>query len=232
MDQLVASEVEGLVYNGKVLGIICDGNRRWAYREGVSVKEGYEAGLEVVKNVILPAIKDNEDFNTVVLDLFSTDNWRRPQKQVEDLMNLIQVGVDELLEQAMKEDIRIVHVGGKGPLKSNVKNSLVKAEEKTKNAKGATVVLCINYGGQEDILQAGAAAAEAGNSRGLEQYLEVPPMDLIMRTGGEQRLSNFGTWQSAYAELCFESKYFPDLVRQDMDRILGNFSNRDRRFGV
>ncbi|NCP67100.1 di-trans,poly-cis-decaprenylcistransferase [bacterium] len=207
-------------------GLIADGNRRWAKAEGLPVAQGHKTGFAVVKDVVLPTLYDHSDWSTLVVYGFSTENWKRSPKEVADLMKLYLQMAEEWPADIRAKDIKFIHAGRKDRLPAKLLKKLSDLQEETKSNKKFTLVLCLDYGSQDEI----SRAVEQGGSA-FEKHLEVPPLDLILRTGGEQRLSNFCLWQAAYAELNFHDKKLPALTHSDMETILSEFTQRQRRKG-
>ncbi len=207
-------------------GLIADGNRRWAKSEHLPVAEGHKTGFAVVKDVVLPALYDNPDWETLVVYGFSTENWKRSPKEVADLMKLYLQMAEEWPTEIRKKEIKFVHAGRKDRLPSPLLKKLAALQEETKNNYKFTLVLCLDYGSQDEI----ARAVEAGG-KDFVKHLEVPPLDLILRTGGEHRLSNFCLYQAAYAEFNFHPKKLPALGVEDMHKVLAEFAERQRRKG-
>lgn len=207
-------------------GLIADGNRRWAKAHNLAVSKGHQAGFKVVKDVILPALYDHPDWSTLAVYAFSTENWKRSPKEVADLMKLYLHMVEVWPIEIRKRKIKFVHAGRKDRLPKPLLTKLKALEIETQANTAFTLVLCLDYGSHDEIER----AVEAGGIN-FAAYLEVPPLDLIVRTGGENRLSNFCLHQAAYAEFNFYSQKLPEISREDMETILQNFAERDRRAG-
>ena len=207
-------------------GLIADGNRRWARENDLAVSAGHAQGFGVVKEVVLPALFDHPDWDTLAVYGFSTENWKRSPKEVADLMALYLKMATEWPKEIKAKNMRFVHAGRKDRLPGPLLKRLAALQEETKNNTDFTVVLCLDYGSQDEIYR----AVEAGGAD-FVKHLEVPPLDLILRTGGENRLSNFCLHQAAYAELNFHAKKLPELESSDMAAILENFAERQRRKG-
>ena len=218
------------------LGIIMDGNGRWAQARGLGRSEGHKEGLKAAKRVTQAA----SDLGIQVLSLyvFSTENWKRTEQEVSFLMFLLKNHLLKEWDFYRENRIRVVHSGDLGGLPSEVQNDLRQVQSDTAGFTGLTVNLAVNYGGQDEILRA-VRRWEADPNRGpldtgvLERYLDqpLPPVDLLVRTAGEQRLSNFLLWQSAYAEFHFSPKFWPDWTGDDLALALKDFQGRQRRFG-
>lgn len=205
-------------------GIIADGNRRWAKKYGFTSEEGHKKGFAAVKDEIFPTLYNNPDFNAMTVYAFSTENWKRSVSEVKYLMKLYETMIDEWLPELLKKNVKLVHCGRKTRIPASLKKKIEQAEEQTKKGKGFTIHLCLDYGGRDEIIR----AAKKGN---IEKNLEVSELDIVLRTGGEQRLSNFCIWQAAYAEFFFIKKFLPQIKKTDVRKIIETFTNRDRRKG-
>ncbi len=206
-------------------GIIADGNRRWARREGIQSKKGHEKGFLAIKNEILPVLYENKEINAMTVYAFSTENWKRSVLEVKYLMELCNKMLEIWLPELLEKEIKIIHCGRKDRIPGFLKNKINEAEEKSKDNTKFTIYLCLDYGGRDEILR----AAEKEGS--LENNLEVADLDIILRTGGDHRLSNFCIWQAAYAEFFFLDKFLPEIKKNDIEELLEDFKNRDRRKG-
>lgn len=226
----------------KHVGIIMDGNRRWAKRKGVPVAEGHWNGAET----ILKAALNAKEFGIKVLSLysFSTENWLRSEEEVRDLLHLIATYVEEKTEFFIKHSIRVDSVGDLSPFPLFLREKMAKCKEDTAQGSALTLVFALNYGGRDEIRRAMTKMAENVElglieskdiSEGMiESYLDTASIgnpELIIRTSGEQRLSNFFPWQSAYSELYFTQTLWPDFGSQEMLDALIEYQRRQRRFG-
>jgi undecaprenyl diphosphate synthase len=218
------------------LGIILDGNRRWARAQGLPVVEGHRKGLEVFKDVSLAAF--DRGVEVVSAYIFSTENHNRPQDEVSYLMKLVVKAVEKHLDTFHDAGIKLVHLGSRERLSSTVLDAIDRSVEKTKKNTKGTLALCFNYGGQQEIIDAVNAAVQGGqkklDAKTIEQHLyanKVPPVDLILRTSGEQRTSGFMLWRAAYAEMLFVQKMWPDFTVEDLDVAIECYENRERRYG-
>lgn len=220
------------------VGIIMDGNGRWAAARGLPRLAGHRAGTENVRRVIRAAANAKVPFLT--LYAFSTENWSRPEDEVKGLLRLLSEFLDREISNLHQEGARLLHIGhltGLGPmLEKKVRDAI----ELTKDNKVITVILAFNYGGRDEIitavkkLLADNVSPEQVDEVLLSEYMftaGIPDPDLIIRTSGQLRTSNFLIWQSAYAEWSFPQKYWPDFNEQDLNEILADFASRDRRFG-
>ncbi len=217
------------------VGIIMDGNGRWAKKRGLPRSAGHSAGAKVFRRSV-------EDFRALGVKYltyyaFSTENWKRPADEVDALMRLLQSYLDDIRKMAQK-NTRIFFAGDKSAFSDNIIDRLEEIERVSENNDGLYLCIGLNYGGRAEILRA-AKRLSAGDIQNateddFERLLYTSPMpsaDLIIRTGGEQRLSNFLIWQSAYAELYFTDVLWPDFEKKDIIAALDWFAGRQRRFG-
>ena len=225
------------------IGIIMDGNRRWAKAKGKPVAFGHKEGAKVLEKIVRYANKIGIKYITVYA--FSTENWKRTSEEVSALMTLFQSYLDDYSKRADSENIKVKIVGSREGLSTKMKDSIEKCMERTKNNTGIVFNIALNYGGREDILQAvkqlaqdvnnGKIKSEDITQKDIEKYLYMagePDPDLIIRTSGEIRLSNFLTWQSVYSELLFIEKNWPDFTEQDLDEAIKIYQKRTRKFGA
>ena len=219
------------------VGIILDGNRRWAKSRGLPALEGHVRGYHNLR-LISRHLFGNRNVKWVSAYVFSTENWRRSKREVSYLMRLVGQALHEYLDEFHGDNIRIVVLGRRDGLPGPVLAAIEKAENTTADNRSGTLALCFNYGGQREISD--AATAWASNkpaeltAETFYQYLyhpEVPPLDLIIRTSGEQRLSGFMLFRAAYAELYFTDVLWPDFAPATLDTALAEFARRTRRFG-
>lgn len=218
------------------LGFIADGNRRWARARGLPTLEGHRRGFDRVDDIVDTLI--DTEVKYVSFFVFSTENWDRSPEEVDYLMSLISKKIDSLTKKAKKNNLRIVLMGRPEPVEPKLWQRLLDSEAKTKDNTGLTVIFCFNYGGQWEIADA-ANKAIADGARDLTpetfaRYLyhpEVPPLDMVVRTSGEQRISGFQLWRSAYAEFLFIDKNYPDITGDDALAAIEEFHQRHRRFG-
>ncbi len=220
------------------IGFIIDGNRRWAREHGKLVAEGHRQGYLTLKNVCKSAIKHGVRY--VSAYVFSTENWQRDRREVQDLMKIFLWVCKHEVKELNREGIRLRVVGSKLKIGHALARAIHNAEEKTKDNTRGTLLLCLDYGGQQEIVEAtkrivnDGIAADDITPELISQYLyapDVPPPDLIIRASGEQRLSNFMMWESIYSELSFCKAYWPDFSESDLVDALDNYSSRKRRFG-
>lgn len=211
-----------------------DGNRRWAKARNLPTLEGHRAGYDLVKKIGPWCAARGVKF--VTLFAFSTENWKRTQDEVGYLMDLLMSAVTRDLELFMKDNFRLKVIGRRSDLSEKIRQAIAAAEEKTKNNTAGTMQLAISYGGRDEIVRAAQEASRSGNitEASISENLDTaaaPDPDLIIRTSGEQRLSGFLLWQSAYSELLFLEKHWPDFSEPDLDAALAWYADRDRRYG-
>jgi undecaprenyl diphosphate synthase len=219
------------------VGIIMDGNGRWARQQGKARSEGHLEGGKAAKRVVAAAAELGLPF--LSLFVFSTENWARTAEEVSYLMFLVRSNLRKELDFYSRNGIRIVHSGDLAGLPPEISGEIEDVSRETAGFGGLTLNLAINYGGRDEILRAVHRAQAAGTAAGLTQesfraHLDqpaIPDPDLVIRTGGERRLSNFLLWESAYAELYFSAKLWPDWDRQDLVDALVDYCGRSRRFG-
>jgi len=218
------------------LGIILDGNRRWATQQGLKTHEGHQKGAEVFREVVYVAFDRGVEY--VSAFVFSTENWQRTQEEVSYLMGLVTKVVDKYLDEFHQKGLKIVILGSPDGIDRKVSDALKKTVEKTADNTKGTVALCFNYGGRQEIVDAIKSLPEEEIASltpdKFEQYLyakEVPAVDLLIRTSGEQRTSGFMLWRAAYAELLFIDKFWPDFTAKDLDGVFEDYKKRNRRFG-
>lgn len=220
------------------VGLIIDGNRRWAKKHGLPPWEGHLAGVTALEDVLRQLV--DEGVKYISFYTWSTENWKRAEDEVTAFMGLIRRLFKNELKRLLQEDCKFVALGERSGMPADILQMIEEAEEESKDNSRATLVMCFNYGGQQEIASAARRIVEAGipsetiTNDVFAQYIdhpEVPPCDLIVRTSGEQRLSNFMLWRSAYSELMFVDKYWPDIRPKDITAILEEYNRRDRRHG-
>lgn len=216
------------------LGIIADGNRRWAKERGLPTIEGHKKGLDVIETLIGAASKSGIKFITFYV--FSTENWGRSADEVGYIMKLAESRILKYAEKLAKNNARMIILGSKNKISPTLASSIEKAEKITADCTGITVCFCFNYGGEQEIADAATIAAGEGDitPETIRKHLyhpEIPNIDMVVRTSGEERISGFMLWRVAYAELMFIEKYFPDMGPDDIEKILKNYEKRNRRFG-
>lgn len=220
------------------IGFIVDGNRRWAKEHGLPKYEGHLAGYNAIQDIAKATFDAGVKYMSAYV--FSTENWKRSEDEVGKLMGLVLRLVKSDLHLFQENDIRLRIIGSRDNVSDKILAAIDEAEHATKGNVAGTLVLCFNYGGQLELsdavkrIVASGVSAEEVTPELIEQNLyapDVPPCDLIVRTSGEQRLSNFMLWRSAYSELMFLDKNWPDMTKQDVTDILETYKTRERRIG-
>jgi undecaprenyl diphosphate synthase len=215
-----------------------DGNGRWAERRGLARSEGHRAGVEAVRSVTRAARE--RGIRWLTLYAFSSENWQRPKDEVDVLMSLPEAYFSTELVEAQRHEVRIRTVGRRDRLPPRARASVEEAVEATRGNSGMQLVLALSYGGRQEIVDAARRLLQAGadpdalDEKALAAQLddpELPDVDLLIRTGGEQRISNFLLWQAAYAEIVFTDKLWPEFGPAELDEALADFHRRERRFG-
>lgn len=223
------------------LAIIMDGNGRWAKEKGLNRSKGHLEGSKTLKEVALDAF--DMGVNVLSVFAFSTENFKRSVEEVNYLMDLFIIMFKKEYKFFMEKDVQVVFSGVKKGLPKKVIKAIDELEEKTKNNSHGTLNVCLNYGAQMEIkdmvkslsldVKNGALDIEDITEELIEKslYKELPPIDLLIRTSGEQRLSNFMLWQAAYAEFYFPKVNFPDFKKEELELAIKEYTSRDRRFG-
>lgn len=224
------------------IAIIMDGNGRWAKARGLPRSAGHRAGVEALRRTVRAVGERGIKWLTVYA--FSSENWSRPKAEVNELMGLLKLFIRRDLAELHRSGVRVRVVGDRQGLQPDIADLLREAESLTALNRDMTLVIAFNYGGRDEIVRACRRIAEAVTAgvlepegiteEGMAGFLDtagIPDPDLVIRTSGEQRLSNFLLWQSAYAELVFVPCYWPDFGAADLDRALEAFHARERRFG-
>ena len=228
--------------NPKHIAFIMDGNGRWAKDRGLGRTAGHRQGIQRVKEIIRGA--GGLGLEVVTFFAFSTENWLRPKKEVDALMRYLDNFLEGQIKELERNNMRFRVIGRKDPVPKYLQAKIEKAQDRTKKNTGLTVVLALNYGSRQEIVDAAKKFAasvlkDAGLLEGLDcdgfsRYLYtagLPDPDLLIRTSGEMRISNFLLWQLSYAELYFSSKYWPDFKMADLKEAILDFKKRERRFG-
>lgn len=219
----------------KHVAIIPDGNRRWAKQHNKPTIQGHTKGYERVRECITYARLTG--IEVVTIWAFSTENWKRAHDEVGELMTLITKGISKIHRDAKKEKAKVVHIGRRDRLDKKLLKLMETVEEETKNYKGFTLCLAIDYGGEDEVERAESRKSKVkSETQELKQYLDtslhtLPNPDLVIRTGGENRTSGFMPIQSTYAEWIFEEKLFPDFDTVTFQKNLDIYKKRDRRYG-
>ena len=221
----------------KHVAIIIDGNGRWAKEKGKSRLEGHDAGNENIKKISKYALEKGVKYLSIYA--FSTENFKRNKDEVNHLMDLFILTFYKEKDFFIKNNIKVVFSGRDEPLPKRVIKARDKLTELTKDNTGGTLNMCLNYGGRAEIVDATKKIIESGlkpeevTEEVFSKYLyqDLPDIDLMIRTSGELRLSNFLLWQNSYAEFYFPEAYFPDFSTEDFDKAIIEYNKRDRRFG-
>ena len=223
------------------VAIIMDGNGRWAQKRGLKRTKGHQKGAEALKKISEYAY--DKKIKVLSVFAFSTENWKRDKEEVDFLMNLFLKAFKENFEAVKKKGVKVIFSGVKDKLSEQVINSMEKMMQETKNNTNGIFNICLNYGGQDEIINAtkkiskdvkeGIIDCNDINPDLFNKYLfnDLPPIDLLIRTSGEYRISNFMLWQMAYAEFYFTDTLWPDFDEKQMDKAIESYNNRDRRFG-
>jgi undecaprenyl diphosphate synthase len=220
------------------VGYIVDGNRRWAKKHGLPAYEGHLAGYNALKDVAVATLESGVRYMSAYV--FSTENWQRSADEVKRLLSLVLRLLTSDIPMFNEYNIRLKVLGSREGVNAKIIKAIEKAEQATAGNTGGEFALCFNYGGQleiveavKKIVQSGADASEVDAELIANNLYapEVPPIDLIVRTSGEQRLSNFMLWRSAYSELLFLKKSWPDMTKEDVTAIMNEYTRRQRRFG-
>lgn len=223
------------------VGIILDGNRRWAKERGLKSKDGHKAGFETLKRISKYIFKKGVKVLSVFA--FSTENFKRSEEEVNYLMNLFLKGFKSSIKEFNENNIKVVFSGRKEPLSDKVYKSMKELESKTSKNNGGILNICLNYGGQAEIVDAtkkivnevlnGNIKIDDINEELFRDnlYNSLPYMDLLIRTSGEIRVSNFMLYSLAYAEMYFPDTYFPDFKEKEFDKAIEVYNKRDRRMG-
>ena len=239
-DDLTAVDSE--LNNPRHIAIIMDGNGRWAQKRFMPRAVGHQAGVKAVRKIVEYCATHNVEVLT--LFAFSSENWRRPEAEVSLLMALFMATLQREINKLDRNDIRLRFIGDRSAFSDKLQKKMAEGEAQTQNNKALTVVIAANYGGHWDMCQAflqvqkkmaaGELKTEDINDQLINQYLStagLPDPDLFIRTGGEQRVSNFMLWQLAYAELYFTATLWPDFDQNSLEDAIKSFRSRQRRFG-
>ena len=219
------------------IGIVMDGNGRWAKARSLPRIMGHHEGVKAVERIVRAA----NDLSVPYLSIyaFSTENWKRPKGEVLGLMGLFRYYMKSKLDSLCKENTRIRFAGSLDALPEDIRIILREAEAKTECNTGTQLIVCLNYGGRQEILDAvnkiiASGTEEEITEESIKKYLylpDVPYPDLLIRTSGELRMSNFWLWQGAYSEYYFTDKYWPEFNKQDLEEAISDYCGRDRRYG-
>lgn len=224
------------------IGIIMDGNGRWAQKRGLPRSAGHKQGARTFREIVRYCRSIGIRYLTVYA--FSTENWKRPQSEINAIMNLLRDYLDELERHSDEEQGVLRFIGDMAPLAEDFRQRITDVQERTAGREGITVNIALNYGGRHEIVHAvqqavslarqGTLTPEAVDEALVDSLMYTagqPPVDLIIRPSGEQRISNFLLWQGAYAEFVFMDVLWPDFTPGDLDRAIAEFQRRSRRFG-
>ncbi len=220
----------------KNLAIIMDGNGRWANQRGLNRTKGHEKGAEIIRDVTVYCAK-HPSIETVTFYAFSTENWKRPKLEVEFLMKLLDRYLQKELETYQKNNVRFMAIGNIEAFSQKLQQRIRMTEEATKNNTDLIHILALNYGGRAEITAAVNRLIAEGKTEVIEAdisaALQTPysDIDLLIRTSGEERVSNYLLWQISYAEFYFTETLWPDFTTQELDEIITDFEQRTRRFG-
>ena len=216
------------------VAIIMDGNGRWAKKRMLPRAMGHKRGVETVRNIVRAA--GELGLETLSLYVFSSENWKRPEEEINDLMELMRDFIKSDLDTFAKNDVRLKIIGNYKALSPDIVEMLEESIARTSKNSRTTLAVALNYGSQDEMVRAARAAAAQGeiSASSIEANLDtagLPPLDLLIRTSGEQRLSNFMLWQAAYAEFWFTETLWPDFSKDELAAALNEFARRERRYG-
>jgi len=222
----------------KHVGFIVDGNRRWAKTHGLPGYEGHLAGYNALKEVAIETLANGVEYMSAYI--FSTENWKRSADEVKRLMGLTLKILTSDIPLFNEHNVRLRVIGSREGVDKKIIKAIDNAEAETAHNTGGVFAVCFNYGGQLEITDAVKKIVQSGiavddiTEATIAQHLyapEVPPLDVVVRTSGEQRLSNFMLWRSAYSEFIFMKKFWPDMTKDDVAFIMEEYTRRQRRFG-
>ena len=220
------------------IAFIMDGNSRWAKARNVSTAQGHQAGADNIRAVLNMLQKQGVAYMTIFA--FSTENWSRPKKEVDNLMKIVSRTIDKEIDTFHQSNVRFQHIGDTTPLPKTLQTKINHAITKTQNNTGITLNIAFNYGGRQDIVNAAKTIAKQNipsdqiTEQSFTQFLytkDIPDPDIIVRTGGHNRISNFLLWQCAYSELFFTNTLWPDLQEQEIKTIIQTYAQTKRNFG-
>jgi undecaprenyl diphosphate synthase len=224
----------GKAYSARHVAIIMDGNGRWAKKKHLPRALGHKKGVEAVREIVRAA--GEMGLEALSLYAFSSENWKRPEDEINDLMGLMRAFIKSDIEEFVANDVRLKILGNYKALAPDIVALIDDAMARTEHNRRTTVAVALNYGSQDEIVRAANAAAAEGeiSEQAITRHLDtadLPPLDLVIRTSGEQRLSNFLLWQSAYAEFWFTETLWPDFTPAEFATALSDFTTRERRYG-
>lgn len=236
------AEAEKVDFNNlpRHIAIILDGNGRWAQKRGLPRTAGHAAGAEMFRKIATYCKEIGLEYLTVYA--FSTENWKRPQQEVDTIMSLLEKYLYEAIDQMEKDRVKMAFFGDTTVLSPKLQELIARTRDISKHYEGCQVNICLNYGGRDEILRGIRKYAEEYKNGTAEELTEesfnrylfsagIPDPDLLIRPGGELRLSNFLMWQSAYSELYFTDTLWPDFTPEDINRAIAVYQHRDRRYG-
>jgi undecaprenyl diphosphate synthase len=221
------------------IGIIMDGNGRWAEMRNLPRIEGHRRGADRALEIIRAASK--MDIKVLTLYTFSLENWQRPVSEISLLMRILESYLRRNLDELMRENIRLIAIGEVWRLPENIQHLIKETQDRTAQNTGMILITALSYGGRNEIIRAVRKAISLGmepesiteeSFSGLLDTAGLPPTDLIIRTSGEIRISNFLLWQSAYSELYFTNTHWPDFTEEELRNAISNYRSRERRFGA
>lgn len=224
----------------KHIAIIMDGNRRWAKKRNLPIKLGHKNGAEALRKIVDYSIKLGIEYVTVYA--FSTENWKRSESEVNDLMGLLREYLDKIEKDNEDKNVKIKILGDINRLAPDIREKIIKLENKTSDNTGLVFNIALNYGGRDEIIHAVLGITKDLMNKNIEEINEetfskylyggsIPDPDIILRTAGEKRLSNFLLWQCAYSEFIYTDVLWPDFNEKDLDDAIAEFNNRKRNFG-
>lgn len=226
----------------KHIAVIMDGNSRWAKKHKLPLKIGHQKGSQAIKTLIQSAIEQRIKYLTIFA--FSTENWHRPQEEIDNLMHLMQIYLEKESKNFIKNDIKVLISGSLAKIKTNIREKILDLQDKTKDNNKITLNVAFDYGARTEILDAfkkiiskieeGQIDKELIDEKLIGQNMynsSIPDPDLIIRTSQEYRLSNFMLWQAAYSELYFTKTLWPDFNAEDLEMAISEFKTRQRRYG-
>ena len=217
------------------LGVIADGNRRWAKERGLPTIEGHRRGLDSIEQMVIGA--RDAGIKYITFYVFSTENWGRSKDEVSYIMKLAETRILKYAEKLKKNNSRMIILGSKKNVPPKLASAIEEAEKLTADCTGITVCFCFNYGGEQEIADAATIANEVDKEitpdtiRKHLYHPEIANIDMVVRTSGEERISGFMLWRASYAEFYFIKKYFPEMGYDDIKIILEEYEKRNRRFG-
>ena len=220
----------------KHLAVIMDGNGRWAKERDLTRTKGHEQGIEQIREITIYCSK-HKSIETVTFYAFSTENWKRPQYEVDFLMRILNKYLKQELQTYQELDIRFQAIGDIRKLPTHLQKRILEVEELTKNNKSLTQILALNYGGRAEITSTVNTLIAKGkreiSEEDISENLQTPysDIDLLIRTSGEERISNFLLWQLSYSEFYFSPTLWPDFANKELEEIIQNYEKRTRRFG-